>query len=122
MSDMIMTTVVGVVTGTVVFIIQNAIRERQAKKNNVVEHEIEQKQEIDNIKDGIKALLHDKILQKCEHYLSNGCISMHELEELRYLNRPYMALGGNGTVKIAMEKVEELFIKGGNHHGNMEND
>lgn len=60
------------------------------------------------IKEGVKALLHDKILQKCEACIVAGKATTEEIEEIEYLNEPYRALGGNGTVKAALHKVHEL--------------
>ena len=44
-------------------------------------------------------------------FLNNKPITTDDLEELQTLNDPYVALGGNGTVKIAIKKVKELPLK-----------
>lgn len=67
-----------------------------------------QDEQMELIKDGVKALLHDKILQKCESCIAAGKATTEEIEEIEYLNAPYRALGGNGTVKAALHKVHEL--------------
>lgn len=63
------------------------------------------------VKDGIIAMLHDRLLQKCNHQLKNGYTTFDEIEEIEYMNRPYKALGGNGTVQTAIEKVKALPIR-----------
>ena len=63
------------------------------------------------LQDGMKALLHDRIIQKCKYHLSIGKISDDDLDEIYYMNKPYKELGGNGTVKIVIKKVEVLKIK-----------
>ena len=67
-----------------------------------------QDEQMELIKEGVKALLHDKILQKCEACIAAGKATTEENEEIEYLNVPYRALGGNGTVKSALHKVHEL--------------
>lgn len=64
-----------------------------------------------NVKYGVQAVLHDRILQKCTYLLGREYITTDDLEEIETLNEPYKALGGNGTVKTAIEKVKELPLK-----------
>lgn len=104
----IYTAIISVCSSTAVFVIQSAIRDKLQRKKFMQEVEQTQIKQTDCIKEGVKALLHDKIIQKCEHYISEGKITTEELQELEYLNEPYKALGGNGTVKAAMHKVHEL--------------
>ena len=56
----------------------------------------------------IQALLHDRIIQKCEYHIRNNRINADDLEELEYLNKPYKALGGNGTVEVMLRTVHKL--------------
>lgn len=104
----IYTAIISVASSTAVFVIQSFIRDKKSKKDIVEQMKQTQVEQIDCIKEGVKALLHDKIIQKCEHYINIGKVTTEELEELEYLNEPYKALGGNGTVKAAMHKVHEL--------------
>ena len=60
------------------------------------------------LRNGIKALLHDRIIQKCEYHIRNNRINADDLEELEYLNKPYKALGGNGTVEVMLRTVHKL--------------
>lgn len=69
-----------------------------------------QKQQI-ALQDGMKALLHDRIIQKCKEYLDQGEITDNDLDEIYYMNEPYKELGGNGTVKTMITKVEKLKVK-----------
>ena len=43
--------------------------------------------------------------------IQRGYVTTDDLEELEELNKPYKALGGNGTVKTALEKVKQLPLK-----------
>lgn len=60
------------------------------------------------IQDGVKALLHDRIIQKCRYHLEKDEIDDNDLDEIYYMNEPYKELGGNGTVKQMITKVEKL--------------
>ena len=64
-----------------------------------------------NVKYGVQAVLHDRILQKCTYILKRGYVTYDDLDELQTLNDPYVALGGNGTVKTALAKVRDLPLK-----------
>ena len=64
--------------------------------------------QIMDLRNGIKALLHDRIIQKCEYHIRNNRINADDLEELEYLNKPYKALGGNGTVEVMLRTVHKL--------------
>lgn len=104
----IYTAIISVCSSTAVFMIQSYIRDKKSKRDIVEQMKQTQVEQIDCIKEGVKALLHNRIIDKCDHYINIGKVSMEEIEELEYLNEPYKALGGNGTVKSAMHKVHEL--------------
>lgn len=54
-------------------------------------------------------LAHDRILYLGSKYIERGWVSVEEYENLyRYLYAPYKELGGNGTAKRIMEKVQKL--------------
>lgn len=60
------------------------------------------------IKDGMLALMHDRIFAiyaECErkHYAT-----VEEIRNLEYLYRPYHALGGNGTGTELYERVKKM--------------
>lgn len=49
------------------------------------------------MKEGLLAILHDRIYQACQHYLAQGNIDTPGLKNIEYLYRSYHTLGGNGT-------------------------
>ncbi len=54
-------------------------------------------------------LAHDRILSLCEEYLRRGSISRAEYENLdKYLYKPYIEYGGNGTAKHMKARVDNL--------------
>lgn len=58
-----------------------------------------------------KATLRYMILERCERLIERGYTTTEDIEELEEMNEPYRALGGNGTAKLMLAKVENLPIK-----------
>lgn len=55
------------------------------------------KQEQDLVKQGVLAILHDRLYQACQFHLKRGYCTIEDRDNLEYMFRPYKALGGNGT-------------------------
>lgn len=55
------------------------------------------KQEQDLVKQGVLAILHDRLYQAGQYYLRKGYCSIDDRDNLEYMFQPYKALGGNGT-------------------------
>lgn len=55
------------------------------------------KQEQELVKQGVLAILHDRLYQACQFYLQRGYCTLADRDNLEYMFRPYKALGGNGT-------------------------
>ena len=52
---------------------------------------------------------YEHLVSVCHKHIEAGYISLDDLEELNhYLYQPYKQMGGNGTAKLLMEKVEAL--------------
>lgn len=62
------------------------------------------------LKEGMLAILHDRLYQLCTGYIDNGCITVDELENLEYLYNSYHNLGGNGTGTSLFERCKALKI------------
>lgn len=56
----------------------------------------------------VVGILHDKIYDLCVGYIQRGYITAEEMENLEYVYKPYVALGGNGTGKKLYEEVQGL--------------
>ena len=54
------------------------------------------------------AILHDKIYEKAEMYITRNSITLDEFDNLKYLYEPYEELGGNGTGKALFERCSKL--------------
>lgn len=55
-------------------------------------------------------LLHERIYERCEEVINRGSISREEYENLEYLYKPYIEMGGNGTAKRLFAEVDKLPI------------
>lgn len=99
---------VAVLVPTTVFIIQDGIKEKKRRKQFIEQIDQKKNEELLVLRDGIKALLHDRIIQKCEYHIRIGMVSAVDIQELEYMNEPYKALGGNGTVKTMLSEVHKL--------------
>lgn len=106
--DRIIDMLIAVAVPTIVFLIQDRIKDKKRKAQLLEQIDIKRNEEIGVLRDGIKALLHDRIIQKCEYHLKQGKISSNDIQELEYMNEPYKALGGNGTVKTMLSAVHKL--------------
>ena len=49
------------------------------------------------MKDGMKAMLHDRLYQSCRYYLTKGLIDEDGFANLSAIYNSYHGLGGNGT-------------------------
>jgi hypothetical protein len=50
-----------------------------------------------SINAAVLALLHDRLYQACQFYISRGYCTVGDRDNLEYMFKPYKALGGNGT-------------------------
>lgn len=51
---------------------------------------------------------HDVLYQRLSHYIERGYIELSELDNVEYVFRPYLGLGGNGTIKVLYDEVCKL--------------
>lgn len=63
-------------------------------------------------------LLHERIYERCEEYITRGSVTREEYETLESLFQPYADLGGNGTGRRLWEEVNHLPIGGENEISN----
>jgi hypothetical protein len=63
------------------------------------------------VKEGMLALLHDRIYQGCTSCLQKERVNVYDIKNLEYLYRPYHALGGNGTGTELYERVKKMPVE-----------
>jgi hypothetical protein len=62
------------------------------------------------IKDGLLAIMHDRLYQLCTSCIQQGSIDTACLKNLEYLYRSYHSLGGNGTGTELYNRAKALPI------------
>ena len=60
------------------------------------------------VKEGMLALLHDRIYSSYAECLKKGYASVDDIKNLEYLYNPYHALGGNGTGTELFRRVKRM--------------
>lgn len=90
--------------GLLVGYLWKALRARQYEAR-------EKDKTLDLVKDGMCALLRDKLLQKLEKCAVGGYCSVEAREDIDHMYFIYQALGGNGTIKALRERVFKLSLE-----------
>ncbi len=60
------------------------------------------------LKQGMRALLRDRIIQGYNYYMDKKCWPIYARDTILDMFRQYTALGGNGTVTDLLEELKEL--------------
>lgn len=63
------------------------------------------------IKEGLVAILHDRLYQSGMYFVDKGEITVTELNNIEGIYTAYHNLGGNGTGTEVYERVKELRLK-----------
>lgn len=64
--------------------------------------------EQDSIKEGLIAILHDRLFQSGMYFIGKGEITITALDNIEGIYMAYHNLGGNGTGTEIYERVKEL--------------
>lgn len=62
----------------------------------------------EELKVGVRALLHDRLYQGCRYFLKQGIINEAELSNMGRLYESYHQLGGNGTGTELYQRIKKL--------------
>lgn len=76
-------------------------QQREAERDLIIEH----------LQDGIRAVLRDRILQSCNHFIEKGSITPLALENITMMHDSYKELHGNGLCDKQFEAVYALPIE-----------
>ena len=66
------------------------------------------KRENDALKEGLQALLRDRIIQAYNHYSDKGWIPIYAMESIEACYKSYEELGENGVIDNLMSQLREL--------------
>ena len=66
------------------------------------------KRENDALKEGVQALLRDRIIQAYNHYSYKGWIPIYAMESIEACYKSYEELGENGVIDNLMRQLREL--------------
>jgi len=77
------------------------LKKREAEKDK-------EREESEAIKNGIRAVLRDRILQAYNHFSAKGKIHIEELENISNMYIAYHNLGGNGVVTSIYNRVLKI--------------
>lgn len=66
------------------------------------------KKENDALKEGVQALLRDRIIQAYNHYSDKGWIPIYATESIEACYKSYEELGENGVIDNLMSQLREL--------------
>ena len=78
---------------------RNRLRDRKADK---------QEKETDAVKDGIRAILRDRIIQADVQYTRVGFVTAEQKENIYLMYEAYHTLGGNGVVTTAYKHIMDI--------------
>lgn len=106
MSEHIVQIVIAVFASSGFWALLNAvITNYQSRKNG-------ESEKVRVLENGVRGLLHEKLIERCQYYLDRGTITEPEYNDLReYIWQPYKGLNGNGTGDEYMRRVRDLLFK-----------
>ena len=110
----IITIILSVVSGLLVFILQSVIREnRQLHKQR--KHEIAETDQA--LRNGVLSLLRIQLIEYHDKYMKQDDIPLYVLENWDDMYAAYSALGGNGTIKRMNDatKIHDRRVSHENH-------
>ena len=106
--DYLITIIVSIISGVLVFILQSVIRENRDLKKKQVES---QKDSDKALKDGMVCLLRKSLMDEHEIWTGKGYITSHALENGIAMYKAYKALGGNGMIDHMDDEIRALQIR-----------
>lgn len=106
--EYIIAVAVSVVSGSLIFLIENLIKENQQLKNAKKDSE-------KAVSDGVMTLLKIQLIEYHDKYMKDGKIPSYVYDNFDEMYNAYEALGGNGMVKHMKDDIDKLRV--GNHSG-----
>ncbi len=76
-----------------------------------------EKKEDEILREGILALLHDRLYHACISLIRQGWASLQDKNSIEHLAKPYFSLGGNGTGRDIYDRCMALPMEPEGHGG-----
>ena len=64
--------------------------------------------ENDAIRQGLRALLRDRLIQQHNYYMEKGCWPIYARDSMLDMFRQYTSLGGNGAITSIIKDMDDL--------------
>jgi hypothetical protein len=97
-----------VVGGYIIYRLTERDKQRMLEMDEREQKEIEERKESRAIRDGLCAVLRDRLMMICLECEKKGYVEIKAMENLDHLYRAYSGLGGNGVVRQLYEAVRLL--------------
>lgn len=105
--DYLITVLISIVSGVLVFILQQVIRENRDLKRQKDEATEEEKKALEN---GVRQLLSVRLEEIYDQYADSDTIPRRAYDRWMKLHRAYKGLHGNGTFDHMKEEIEEKHV------------
>lgn len=105
----IISIVLSVVSGSLVFVVQSLIKENEKLRDTKKE---DTKRKQDALSNGVMNLLKIQLIEYHNKYMQNGNIPSYVYDNFDEMYKAYEALGGNGMVKRMKEDIDRLRLGG----------
>lgn len=77
----------------------------------LINRKLSKRDEYEQIKDALLAVLHDRLYQGCKYFIHIGSITASALKNLDYLHEAYKKFGGNSIGTELFERCKRLPLK-----------
>lgn len=115
MINYIVSIILAVVSGVLVYIIQGLIKENKELRKQKKEETQEKEQALSN---GVLSLLRIQLIEYHDKYMTRENIPTYVYENWDDMFSSYIALGGNGTVKRMDKDIQRIRLGGGKDENN----
>lgn len=109
MLNYVITIILSVVSGVLVYIVQNLLKENERLRHEKRENEEKKQKAIGN---GVLSLLKIQLIEYHDKYMQGQNIPTYVYENWDEMYSAYEALGGNGMVKRMKDDIDRLRLGG----------
>lgn len=109
MTGYVVTVLLSVISGTLVYVVQNLLRENDRLRKDKRDGDRARQKAL---ADGVMNLLRIQLIEYYDRYMTDGEIPKNVYENWEDMYSSYAALGGNGTVKKMNDDIVHLKLRG----------